>query len=445
MPDYESSHRAEFVQPRDLSKWQGFGDVAIEELILFGPNKLSIDIKNQTGLINLVISESLYQNFMYGEVKFLDFGNLTDRLELNGQDYIQISFTTPGWSGKMITKRFYVTNFNQLQLAHTGKGKEVTLGFISEDGYISMQSKVNGVYKGTVDSMINQIAKSKLSSPMVDLQPTKNAHSFIIPNWGVYKTMNWLSKRAVSATNADDCSFLMYENFSGNHFRSIHSLMSGESLTEYNYNQANLPIDISTDEGLLQKFCQIEDVRFNRHFDKVKEIDNGVYASQIVSLDLVTKQYSSEQFDYLQHFDSTDSVEKYPLIARESNLNVNKNIQSNFNFVGTHSFSHDGVDDNFRYSSFISKRRSSILRARSSSLSIIVSGDSNRRVGDVVSLNVPKLEPIDDGSLDPKDRMLSGRYLVTSLQHVINKEQGYTTRLELSRDSLPFEFMNAGD
>ena len=43
-----------------------------------------------------------------------------------------------------------------------------------KDGYISMQSKVNGVYKGTVDSMINQVAKSKLSSPMVDLQPTKN-------------------------------------------------------------------------------------------------------------------------------------------------------------------------------------------------------------------------------------------------------------------------------
>jgi len=443
MPDYYD--RTEFVKPKDLTRWEGFGDFAIDELILFGPNKLSIDIKNQTGLINLVISESLYQNFMYGEIKFLDFSNLTDRLELNGQDYIQISFTTPGFSGKIEKKKFVVTNFNQLKLAYTGKGKEVTLGFISQDAYVSMQNKINGSYRGTVSDIVSKISESNFSTELVELEKTDNEHSFIIPNWGPYKTLNWLSKRAVSASNREDCSFLFYENMDGNHFKSIHSLSKKSPVTEYNYHQPNVPVDIRTQEGLHKKFSQIEDLKFNRHFDKVKEIDNGVFASNIVSLDLVTKEYTVNQFDYLEHFDRTDSVEQYPLIARKSNLNVNKNINASFNFVGTSSFSHDGIDDNFKYSDFTLKRRSSILRARSSSLSIIVSGDSNRRVGDVVILDIPKLEPTEMSSVDPKDRMMSGRYLVTSLQHVINKEKGYTTRLELSRDSLPFEFMNAGD
>ena len=443
MPDYYD--RTEFVKPKDLTRWEGFGDFAIDELILFGPNKLSIDIKNQTGLINLVISESLYQNFMYGEIKFLDFSNLTDRLELNGQDYIQISFTTPGFSGKIEKKKFVVTNFNQLKLAYTGKGKEVTLGFISQDAYVSMQNKINGSYRGTVSDIVSKISESNFSTELVELEKTDNEHSFIIPNWGPYKTLNWLSKRAVSASNREDCSFLFYENMDGNHFKSIHSLSKKSPVTEYNYHQPNVPVDLSTQEGLHKKFSQIEDLKFNRHFDKVKEIDNGVFASNIVSLDLVTKEYTVNQFDYLEHFDRTDSVEQYPLIARKSNLNVNKNINASFNFVGTSSFSHDGIDDNFKYSDFTLKRRSSILRARSSSLSIIVSGDSNRRVGDVVILDIPKLEPTEMSSVDPKDRMMSGRYLVTSLQHVINKEKGYTTRLELSRDSLPFEFMNAGD
>ena len=445
MPDYESKHRAEFVKPRDLTRWSGFGDVAIDKVMLFGPSGMAIDIKNQTGILNLVISESIYQNFMYGELKFLDFGNLTDRLELNGQDYIEISFTTPGWSGKMISKKFYVTSFNNLQLATTGKGKEVTLGFVSTDGYLAMQSKVQGTYKGTVSDMVTALAKSKLSAPLVKVQPTQNEHSFIIPYWGTFKTLNWLAKRAVSSTNAEDCSFLFYENMDGNHFESIHSLSNQDSVMTYNYNESDLPVDIRTDDGLLQKFSQIQDLKFNRHFDKVKEIDNGVYSSEIVYLNMTTKEYNVETFDYLDHFDKTDSIEKFPLIARESNLNVNKNVESSFNYVGTSSRSHDGIVDNFRYPDFILKRRSSILRARSSSLSILVSGDSNRRVGDVVTLDIPKLEPMDDGSMDPKDRMLSGRYLVTTLQHVINKQEGYSTRLELSRDSLPFEFMNAGD
>jgi len=448
MPDYYD--RTNIVNAPDPSKWRQFGDYIIDELILFGPNKLSIDIKNQTGLIKLVISESLYQNFMYGEIKFLDFSNLTDRLELNGQDFIQVSFTTPGFSGKMIKKKFYVTNFNQLKLSHNAKGKEVTLGFISSDGYNSMQNTVVGCYKGTITEMISQINQSYLKNELIHANPTVNSHSFIIPHWSPHKTINWLAKKSVSATNTDDCSFLFYEDFDGNHFTTLHHLAEQEVMADYDYFESSmLPYSstISTNSSIENKmirhFHNIKDLQFKRHFDKVKEIDNGVYASNMVSLDMISKDWSYSQFDYLDHFDKTDSVEKYPLIPRETNLNVNKNINSNFNFVGTHMFSHEGIEDNFRYSDYLLKRRSSVLRTRSTSMSIIVSGDSTRRVGDVVNIVIPKMEPLEEQSPDPVDRALSGRYLVTGLQHVINKDDGYTTRLEVSRDSLPFELMNA--
>ena len=447
MDDITYKNRSDYVKPKDLSKWREFGDYALGELILFGPNKLSIDIKNQTGLLKLVISESLYQNFIYGEIKFLDFSNLTDRLELNGQDYLQISFTTPGFDGIMLTKKFYIVNYNNLRLSKTGTGKEVTLGFISEDAYFAMQQKVYGCYKGTISEIVQKIHKEQFSSSeLKSVTKSKNIHSFIIPNWSPYKTLNWLAKRSVADYNTNDCSFLFYENMDGCHFNTLHQLSSIQPVAQYNYHDANIiSKEKNMEDMLLRQFRNIQDLTINRHFDKVKEIDNGVYSSQQVSLDLVTKEWQYTKFDYLDHFDNTFSVEKHPLIPRETNLNVNKNTNASFNFVGTHTQSHEGVDDNFKYSDFVLNRRSSLLRARSTSLSIIVSGDSTRRVGDVVSLNIPKLEPVDDASADVADRSLSGKYLVTGLQHVINKDGGYTTRLELSRDSLPFELMNVGD
>ena len=440
-------NREDFVTQKDVTKWTKFGDHAIEELILFGPNKLSIDIKNQTGLIKLVISESLYQNFVYGEIKFLDFSNLTDKLELNGQDYLQVSFTTPGFSGKMIKRKFFITNYNKLQIASTGSGKEVTLGFISEDAYFSSQQKVSGCYKGPISEIVSKIHSDQFShSKLKTLTATKNIHSFIIPQWSPYKALNWLAKRSVADYNVNDSSFLFYEDFDGCHFTTLHALSCRNPVATYNYHDPNiLSREDTMEEKLVRQFRNIQDLTINRHFDKIKEIDNGVYASQLISLDLVTKQWEYTKFDYLEHFDKTCSVEDHPLIPSESNFNVNKNSNAGFNFVGTHTRSHNGVDDNFKYSDFILNRKSSILRARSTSFTITVSGDCDRRVGDVVTIDIPRLEPTDDTFADVKDRSLSGQYLITGLQHVINKEDGYTTRLELSRDSLPFELMNAQD
>ena len=406
-----SYNREDFVTQKNVTKWTKFGDHAIEELILFGPNKLSIDIKNQTGLIKLVISESLYQNFVYGEIKFLDFSNLTDKLELNGQDYLQVSFTTPGFSGKMIKRKFFITNYNKLQIASTGSGKEVTLGFISEDAYFSSQQKVSGCYKGPISEIVSKIHSDQFShSKLKTLTATKNIHSFIIPQWSPYKALNWLAKRSVADYNVNDSSFLFYEDFDGCHFTTLHALSCRNPVATYNYHDPNiLSREDTMEDKLVRQFRNIQDLTINRHFDK------------------------------------TCSVEDYPLIPSESNFNVNKNSNAGFNFVGTHTRSHNGVDDNFKYSDFILNRKSSILRARSTSFNITVSGDCDRRVGDVVTIDIPRLEPTDDTFADVKDRSLSGQYLITGLQHVINKEDGYTTRLELSRDSLPFELMNAQD
>jgi hypothetical protein len=43
---------------------------------------------------------------------------------------------------------------------------------------------------------------------------------------------------------------------------------------------------------------------------------------------------------------------------------------------------------------------------------------------------------MDADEKDWEDQYLSGRYLIVSIKHMINREVGYNTSLELAKDSL---------
>jgi hypothetical protein len=65
-----------------------------------------------------------------------------------------------------------------------------------------------------------------------------------------------------------------------------------------------------------------------------------------------------------------------------------------------------------------------------------VPGNSTLRLLDVVTLDIPKIGYLELKESDWKDPYLSGNYIVVSLKTVLNKLAGYTTVIELAKDSL---------
>jgi hypothetical protein len=69
---------------------------------------------------------------------------------------------------------------------------------------------------------------------------------------------------------------------------------------------------------------------------------------------------------------------------------------------------------------------------RTNTLTITVNGDSRRRVGEIVSVDIPSVE-------DPKnkddwyDPYLSGNYMITAIVHEIGHGD-YTMKMELAKD-----------
>ena len=72
-------------------------------------------------------------------------------------------------------------------------------------------------------------------------------------------------------------------------------------------------------------------------------------------------------------------------------------------------------------------------------LEITVSGDSQRRVGEIVYINLPSIEPKNEENPTSVDPFYSGRYMISRIKHTLSAESNtYETIMELVKDSYTF-------
>jgi hypothetical protein len=99
------------------------------------------------------------------------------------------------------------------------------------------------------------------------------------------------------------------------------------------------------------------------------------------------------------------------------------------------SYAFDNITINDDYDKTILKRNAHFAHLENSKLSILVAGDSNRRVGELIYVDIPSIEPGGKND-DIYDPYLSGNYIITQITHMVSKMQ-YKMRMNLERDSLP--------
>ena len=70
-------------------------------------------------------------------------------------------------------------------------------------------------------------------------------------------------------------------------------------------------------------------------------------------------------------------------------------------------------------------------------LSMIVHGNSVLGAGDIISFDLPLLKPLREGEVQQSNPYISGRYLITSIKHMISTEMGkYQMSLKCSKDAV---------
>jgi hypothetical protein len=141
------------------------------------------------------------------------------------------------------------------------------------------------------------------------------------------------------------------------------------------------------------------------------------------------------EYDYHNSFDRSYHLNDYKLISSADTELTNAKLGF-VNYLPVQTNRVNSIFDNDAPQDYFRERASVLRQFNTIKLSLLVNGNSTLRLLDVIDFEIPKIGFLDANEKDWEDMFLSGKYIIVSMKHMINREVGYNTTLELAKDSL---------
>lgn len=412
----------------------------IKQVLLTPVGGTPIDIRLL--FIDLNIHEDLFDNFCTGTMTLLDANNLIKKLPIFGFETVDIAFSTPNKLDYLHTFKVYSIKSRELVKE---RAQVYTLNLISPEAFTNHQNRVSKSYKGKpISDIVTDLQENFLSSGFVDIEPTKYLHHIVLPNILPMEAIRWLSVRS-NASNFPGSNYMYFENQDGYNFVPIEKLVRKNKVQTYHSHPGNV-FKPGTDQS--QSLSPIEEIivgvesyKFTNHIDSLDSLMKGMYGNRLITHNIIRKRMFTQDFSYTDTWDQYQHLEP----------NNKKNELLGFTgktFLSDSSGSLDIPDPVLRFypsgqlseeypnqvENWIQERISRLQQIHNIKLMITVPGDSERKIGEVFEFRLPSPEPLQDNNLQ-MDTYYQGRYLITSLRHVITKQE-YTTDIEGTKDSV---------
>lgn len=425
------------------------GDINIEYITI--TSLVSGRILNVTNqVLTIQIYEDLFSHFMSGSLILRESLDLTNFFPFVGEEVVDIRIFTPTYD-KLEDKRgviegqFYIYKMdNREELGESNVAYQ--LHFISMEAFVDMNTKLSKSYSGKISDIVVELLKdSNALRTMKDItiEETANTTKYISNYWSPIRNITFLLENAINSQKSP--TYVFFENRNGFNFVSLDTLNAGEWSQHFKY--SNIQDDVlstgSSTRVLDTAYKNIIELRVPTTHDLMDKVNAGTYSSTIIAYDLTTKKYSKQYFSCFEDW-GVDNKEYRLNMHPIASTNVWATNESAI-FLDSKStglFNNYGDVSNTK---IIQKRISRLKQSEAFKIEIVVPGRTDYTVGMVVSVEVFKSEPVfeSDTWADNIDRVISGAYLITSINHVIDRNQ-YQCCMELCKDSLNINLENGG-
>jgi len=402
----------------------------------------TFDFKNI--LIELSFNEDLFNNISSGYLMVTDSTGFIEKLHMNGNEFIRLTFGKAENDLYLIDKIFRVFKVAKRKPINDGNTESYSLYFCSEELLLSEQYKVSKSYKGKdISFMIKDILQTHLKVPnnklkSFNIESTYGIYDFVVPNLKPFDAINWLSSYARPSNNLG-ADMLLYENKFGFNFKSLQSLYTTPVYDEYTFSPKNLNKDKFDTNMKLKNAITYE---IMDSYDSLGAINDGVFTNQLISIDPLLRRFRVTNFDYPSYANQSQMLNDYLITndlknrfgdrLNETNKASLKLILSNFNetdskYVKSNpgSVAHDIFAE-----TYVPYRTAQIPLSTYTRVKISVPGDTNLTVGRVIKFNLLSK----DATEKEPDSFYSGNYLITATRHILTLQE-YKTVLELAKES----------
>lgn len=417
----------------DKEKISFAGDVQIKQLqITSVPTGVTFNALNQ--VIGINIYEDMFSGIISGNIILKESLDLLNNLPLTGQEFLQLEIKTPTLEEQdTILGTYFIHKISDREEV-SEKNYVYRLDFVSLHSVFDVTTKISKGFEGKISDIARQIL-GEWSPPKIGIvEETKNSTKYVSNYWTPTKNLSYICNQAVNQMGSP--SYIFFENRDGINFVSLETLINQSTYRNFNYKMTGRKImpNGQANRNVEDDFERINEIIFPDNFNTLHNLQKGAYATTLISYDLVSKRYRERQFDYRDTFDTKPHLNSYPLTAKSMQgfFNPNAKILVDELHYGVFNGYGDISNNKTRQA-----RISTINQIEGIKLRIVVPGRTDYTVGRKVNIQVMMNEPlnVNDTTDVQLDKILSGDYLISAINHSITRERHECT-MELIKDSL---------
>lgn len=396
------------------------------------------DIK---GLVNkITIVESIYSGSIEVDLIVTDAVNLLEQLKINGQERIDLNLKrsdlkTDKKSGFNLT--VYIAEVLNYSRQKPGSA---TYQFkcLSKHMLLSNTKTIGRAFDGTPGKLVKNICKSDLLVDNKNLEQVSESGVVmkgIFPKLRPFAAIKWITRNSFDSKGSP---YYFFETArSGITFKSYDDMLEGDVFNpdnnaEFIHNPFYEPKhEIGTTEYYKETKRRITKLSSRMNMSKYISTGEGAFASQLHNIDIYNKNYKTEIFKYKSPSKLNDNVPFHDdEFEQYGNRKINDCVTGKNYFISSNS----GNKNNYSHmlNDNLLKGQSYLANEDIISHDITLPGDFELEPGRVIQMIY--LKPSLEGKTDDYiDKMMSGKYLVTSIVHEFQAE--YTMKLRIKTDS----------
>lgn len=408
------------------------GDVEVNQIMVRSLNGQVADITNQVEIVH--VYEDLFSSYICVSITLIESVDYINLFPFCGEEFVEINIDTPTLNIP-IKGKFYITKIDGYV-----RTKEKEAGYVlrcvSEEWFTDANKKINRSFEGNIGEIASLLlTKEGLpTTKKVNIEKTINSTKFISNYWAPSKCINYTTTTAVNLNNSP--SFVFFENRNGFNFVSIDTLI--KSKEKFSFIKDNYSRSLTVNSSVAdynEDFKRILSFNVPIISDYIDNIDNAQLKSRMITHDITTKRYSAVDYSVKTDKNSPSLLNKYPIYSKRALVSAASNIFHMPKY--TSNFTNFGDVTN---SKSIQRRMSTLQLLKKYTMVIEVLGRTDYTVGMVVDVTIPKATQVIKGD-DDKDMILSGKYLVSAINHTINRSR-HTCTMELVKNSLLIDLDN---
>jgi hypothetical protein len=394
-------------------------------------------------LIEFSYYEDIFSFVASGHLSVVDGQGFIEALQLDGNEFLEIEYGK-NKNGPTNSGYFRVYKIGDRIPGDNPNTSFYTLYFCSEELLLSEQNKITKSYTGTkISDLVKNVLNilQVLPNKIYNIEETTGIYDFTIPRLKPFEAISWLSTYArpqSGGTNGAD--MLFFETKDGYNFRSIKSMISAEPMATYKYQLNNLQ---SAD--MTEKIFTVLDYEFVKTQDMLENINSGMIANKLISIDPFKKSFTTTNFNLQQNETNIGSLknrlgktqlESYDSVVKVA---VSNSGQKEIPYIKE---SAGSVAQDIFIETYVPNRTSQINLANYITVKMTVPGNPILTVGRTLNFNLLTQRNSSNNTQKDLDIFYSGKYLITAARHVISAQGKYITVLEIVKEKTQRRYAN---